>query len=127
MLYEYQGVLSADESDELPRIESHRYRGGPVSTVTTAAIRASIARWLSQGTKRYLMLRPIGMDAVSLYNAVKGVVASRLAHQTEGWPALVAIKRGDRVYVTRRERRERTSSCRTPLISSGSSPARRSR
>lgn len=105
MLYEHPGVLSADEADELPRIESNRYKGGPVSTVTTAAVRASIARWLSQGAKRYLVLRPIGMSATSLYDSVKGVVSSRLAHQTEGWPALVAIKRGDRVYVTKAERK----------------------
>lgn len=101
MLYEYHGLLSVDEADELPSIESNRYKGGPTSTMTTAAVRASIAKWLSQGTKRYLVLRPTGMSAASLYNTVRGVVASRLAHRTKGWPALVAIKRGDRVYVTR--------------------------
>lgn len=105
MLYECPEILSADEADELPRIESNRYKGGPVSTLTTAAVRASIDRWLSQGTRRYLVLHPIGMSAASLYDSVKGVVATRLAHQTEGWPALVAMKRGDRVYVTRDERR----------------------
>lgn len=105
MLYERLDVLSADEADELPRIESDRYKGGPVSTVTTNAVRKSIAKWLDEGTKRYLVLRPIGMSATSLYSTVRGVVASRLAHQTEGWPALIAIKRGDQVYVTRAERK----------------------
>ena len=107
MLCECPGILVAYEDDELPPIRSNRYLGGPVATATTTAIRECIDKWLRSSTKRYLVLRPTNMDAISLYNAVKGVVSTRLAHVTEGWPPLVAIKRGDQVYVTRRNRRER--------------------
>lgn len=102
MLCECPGILVAYEDDELPPIRSNRYLGGPVATATTTAIRECVDKWLRSGTERYLVLRPTGMDAISLYNAVKGVVSTRLAHVTEGWPSLVAIKRGDQVYVTRR-------------------------